>query len=109
MIITKCPRCGEYNSVPDSQAGQTETCPRCGYPTPVSAHIRNGVRYRRYRRPGGLRLYWLIPLLFGLLWGAVAAGVTWFVCGTSVHSMPLVAFAAVFLLVFIWTPGDGRG
>ena len=108
MIITKCPRCGEYDTVPDSQAGKTGTCPKCGYLAPVSAYIRNGVPCRRYRGGGGLRLYWLVPLLFGLLWGAAAAGVTWFICGSSVPNMPLIAFAAVFLLVFIWTPGDRR-
>lgn len=35
MVKLQCPRCKETLEVPDSLAGQKETCPTCGYRVPI--------------------------------------------------------------------------
>ena len=52
MIDFKCPKCQEHMSVPDSLAGQTETCPSCGNVTIVPQVIGGPPTTTMEDRPG---------------------------------------------------------
>jgi len=68
MIEYQCPKCRESIAVPDSQAGQTETCPECGNvaAVPKRAGITNKTRLTILLAAGGLAVV-------GLAIGAIVA------------------------------------
>ncbi len=47
MIEFLCPKCGELLSVPDSLAGQQETCPTCDYVIPIPPMIPDSAKMKK--------------------------------------------------------------
>ena len=108
MIDFKCPRCGEVMSVPESLAGQTESCPSCRSAAVVPVMmVERPADWRASQSPpkrsvwtrplGGDRLkaqmlrilcIFIILLVFSLIVGAVHAG---HIPLTLVHANFLVA------------------
>ena len=54
MIEYECPKCGEPMESPDSRAGDLETCPNCGFVSPVPAGGRHKAWQIRRARLGSL-------------------------------------------------------